>query len=96
MGDDTIGDFRLAGVAYDPIVDFADRTAFTGAVEGTAIYYERQTETYLQSTGRRVAACRRGARRPGARHKAYIDMPNQTFLNFFNPRTVYFGLRFNF
>jgi hypothetical protein len=28
--------------------------------------------------------------------KAYIDMPNQGFLNFLNPRDVYWGVRLSF
>jgi hypothetical protein len=28
--------------------------------------------------------------------KAYIDMPNQGFLTFLNPRDIFFGLRLSF
>ena len=28
--------------------------------------------------------------------KAYINMPDQRFFNFFNPRTFRFGIRFSF
>ena len=95
VGDDTIGDFRLPDVAYDPIIHFADRTAYTSAVEGT-LYFERNSETYLQYSNGAWQPADQARVNQVLRDKAYIDMPNQTFLNFFNPRTVYLGLRVNF
>ncbi len=93
-GDDRIGAFRKAGVAYQPMFSIADRAAFTTA-NPAAIYYERATGQYL--------VYQSGAWQPvdAARvqqvidDKAYIDMPNQGFLTFLGPRDVYVGLRIN-
>jgi hypothetical protein len=33
---------------------------------------------------------------PNPDDKSYIDMPNQSYLAFLNPRDIYYGLRFSF
>jgi hypothetical protein len=57
------------------------------------IYYERATGTYLvHQNGAWVDA---DATRVAQviKDKAYIDMPNQAFLTFLNPRDIFFGIR---
>lgn len=103
-GSDAVGDFRDVDVAFEPICSVGSRASFGECQynlgsEGdrqpnpSVIYYERETGDY--------SVFENGAWVPvdGARldrvldSKAYIDMPNQSFLNFITPRDVFFGLR---
>ena len=93
-GSDRPGDVRRAGVAYQPMFSIGDRTTTTTA-DPTAIYYERTTGEYLTFAGGQWQAADASRVQQALDDKAYIDMPNQGFLTFFNPRTVFFGLRLN-
>ena len=103
-GNDRVGDFRDEDTPFQPICSVGS-TASLGECQynrGTAedalpnpnvIYYERATGTY--------SIYEDGAWRPVESDrlqevldtKAYIDMPNQSFLNFIAPRDFFFGLR---
>ena len=94
-GTDVVGTFRPDGVAFQPLLSIGSRNEFTATrrPDGATIYYERESEQYLVfQDGAFVAA-------DGARvqevldTKAYIDMPNQSFLNFLGPRDVFVGIR---
>lgn len=94
-GTDVVGAFRPDGVAFQPLRSIGSRNEFTATrrPDGATIYYERESEQYLVfQDGAFIAA-------DGARvqevldTKAYIDMPNQSFLNFLGPRDVFVGIR---
>ncbi len=91
-GDDVVGTFRPDDVAYQPMTPVQNRAALARPDAGT-IYYERDTQSYIVYSD--------GAWRPAdaarvdevLETKAYIDMPNQSYLNFLNPRDIFFGIR---
>lgn len=98
-GDDRPGDYRKAGVDFVPIevaarvdglptLDFLepDRRVL-GWAEDTQTYYE-----YNQDTGTWEEANSSFVDQVLA-DKAYIDMPNETYRTFLNPRKILIGLR---
>ncbi len=92
IGEDRPGDYRRAGVAYQPMFPIADRTTFSGA-DPKVIYWERATGEYLTFANGAWQPVDAARLQQVLDDKAYIDMPNQGFLTFFNPRAVFFGLR---
>lgn len=94
-GNDRPGDYRKPGVAFDPINRIAGaRTSVVNPIENR-LYWESSTGTYLQFRDGDWVAADQGRVNQVLRDKAYIDMPNQGFLTFLNPRDVFFGLRIN-
>ena len=94
VGDDRPGTFRKPDVAYQRMTTIASRTAVQ-APDANAIYYERESQQYLVYANGAWGTADQGRVDQVLRDKAYIDMPNQGFLTFLNPRDVYFGLRLN-
>ena len=103
-GDDLPGAFRRPGVAYQPVATVADRAATAAymGLEAVAIgsdpnllYYDRSTGTYLTYANGAFQEADRARVDQVLRDKAYINMPNQGFLTFFSPRSVFAGLRLN-
>ena len=97
-GKDKPGDVRKQGVEYVPM-------EWTGSIDNItnpvsrAIYYDASTKKYMQYdeingwyevTKSRIEQV--------LKNKAYIDMPNQTYFTFLNPRSFFFGftLSYNF
>ncbi len=93
-GKDRPGDYRKPGVAFVPIEIAAERGAVT-APRADRLYYERASQSYLEFKGGAWVAADQSKVDRVLKDKAYIDMPNQGFLTFLNPRDVYFGLRIN-
>ena len=93
-GDDRPGTYRRSGVAYQPMFPIANRATFSGA-DPKAIYFERTSGEYLTFANGAWQAVDSARLQQVLDDKAYIDMPNQSFLTFFNPRAVFFGLRLN-
>ncbi len=103
-GDDRPGDYRKAGVAFVPIeirstdeavkgitFDYleSDRRVL-GWAEDTKTYYEYNKDTALWDKASSSFVDQ------VLEDKAYIDMPNETYRTFLNPRKILFGLRVNF
>jgi hypothetical protein len=65
------------------------------AAAGT-IYYEVESDAYIVFEDGDWRAPDAGRLEEVLDEKAYIDMPNQSFMTFLNPRNVYLGLRLNF
>ena len=94
-GNDVVGTYRPAGVAYQPLSSVGSRDEFVGTrvPDPSTIYYERSSQSYIvyqngawqDADGARVQEV--------LDTKAYIDMPNQGFLNFLGPRDVFIGIR---
>ncbi len=66
--------------------------------EGTAplaeaIYYEFESESYIVFREGEWVPADQNRVQQVLDDKAYIDMPNQSFLTFLGPRDVFFGLR---
>ncbi|MEE9167924.1 MAG: TonB-dependent receptor [Candidatus Neomarinimicrobiota bacterium] len=105
-GDDRPGDYRNAGVAFVPIEITADKDNLptfdylepdrrvlgwvegdkTG--EGTYYEYNKNTDTWETASSSFVDQV--------LDDKAYIDMPNETYRTFLNPRKILFGIRVSF
>ncbi len=94
-GDDQPGDYRPAGVDYVPI----EATTDLGTVSnpnGRALYYNTQEGKYYQYANGMFVEADKGYVNKVLDDKAYINMPNQKFFNFLDPRTIRFGIRFSF
>ena len=91
-GDDVVGDYRPDDVAYQPMPSIASRTQ-VGTPDPAAIYYERDTGSYVVFRDGTWAAADSARVEEVLDTKAYIDMPNQSYLNFLDPRDLYFGIR---
>lgn len=97
-GHDRPGDYRQAGVKFVPIewIPSADNLPDGKPADREMYYYVADTGQYMDFVdGEWVVAD--GSRIDEIlKTKAYIDMPNQTYFTFLNPRAVFFGIRFNF
>ena len=90
-GDDVVGAYRSEDVPYQPMEAIQSRAEADG-VAGT-IYYERASESYIVFENGAWTPADAGRVSDVLETKAYIDMPNQGYLNFLNPRNVFFGVR---
>jgi hypothetical protein len=93
-GTDKAGDYREESVDYWPMLAYANRSEIT-TPNTRPIYYEMSTKTYLQWVNGAWQVADQSLVDRVLNDKAYINMPNQTYFNFLNPRKVYFGLRFS-
>ncbi|MEM6337523.1 MAG: hypothetical protein AAF752_13215, partial [Bacteroidota bacterium] len=99
VGTDRPGDFRAEGVEFQPIEQIQTRDEFNEGARTPntrAIYFERSTDSYIVFGDGTWQPVEQGRLDQVLEDKAYIDMPNQSFLNFLNPRQAYFGIRVNF
>ena len=91
-GKDNVGAYRSYDTPYQPMLRIPTRESVTLPAPNT-IYWEYDSRAFL--------VWRDGAWGPAdaqrvnqvLEDKAYIDMPNQNFLTFLNPRDVYWGIR---
>ncbi len=92
-GDDQPGDYRRQG-PYTPIVAVKDISAVNfNDVRDGAIYWDRVTRNYYEFTGTDWQEASKSKMDKIIENKQYIDMPNQTYFTFLNPRQIYFGLK---
>jgi len=61
-----------------------------------AVYYEGPSERYMQYVDGQWQKVPEAELQQMLDDKAYIDMPNQSFLNFLNPRQIFFGITLNY
>lgn len=97
-GDDQVGTYRDYDVPFQPMTRITSRDIFqTGSQSPNpeAIYFEASSKEWIvfEEGGWRAADPSRVDQ--VLEDKSYIDMPNQSFLTFLNPRSVYFGFRLN-
>lgn len=99
-GDDQPGDYRKTGADYQPMVSTASFSGLASLNTAStmvrrAFYFVADEGKYYQydvaSTSWKVVDDSRLQK--ALDDKSYIDMPNQDWFNFLNPRDVYFGLR---
>ncbi len=90
-GNDRPGDYRKAGVKYQPMEWCSDVNEIT-APNSRVIYYEGPTKRYMQYQDGEWMEVPDAKIKRILKTKAYIDMPNQTFFTFLNPREIFFGL----
>ncbi len=91
-GNDSPGDYREPGVDWVPIEMVRTVEGVTNPHE-RPLYYEQESGTYhtYQDGGWQPAD--QGRVDQVLEDKAYIDMPNEGYFTFLNPRHVMFGVR---
>jgi hypothetical protein len=94
-GDDRPGDYRKTGAAFQPMEWVSSRNDKT-APDPLVVYYEGSTKTYWQYSNDAWTEVRGSKLDKLLDDKAYIDMPNQTYFTFLNPRSIFFGIQLNF
>ncbi|MEN8193304.1 MAG: TonB-dependent receptor [Bacteroidota bacterium] len=90
-GDDTPGDYRSSG-EFTPIVPVPDINSVSEPSDA-AIYWDKTTQRYFEHDGNQWVRVDEGKMHTIIQNKQYIDMPNQEFFSFLNPRKIYFGLK---
>ncbi|MCB0281700.1 MAG: TonB-dependent receptor [Calditrichae bacterium] len=96
-GDDRPGDYRANGADFVPITAFTDRNSFAETPKDGYYYYEASTEKYLvYSNDAGWQDADKSKINKILDDKAYIDMPNQHFLNFLDPRNIFWGMKISF
>jgi hypothetical protein len=93
-GDDTPGDYRDPGVNFQPLEYAKSLQAITNP-NTRAYYYEAASGKYYQWSGSDWARVSDSRIEEVLDDKAYIDMPNLSYMTFLNPRNVFFGFKFN-
>ncbi len=96
-GDDQPGDYREDGVDFQPIEwipSIEDRAATE--VNDAAIYYDASTKKYMEPINGEWSEVASSRMDKILKDKAYIDMPNQSFFTFLNPRNIFFGITVNY
>lgn len=94
-GNDKPGAYRPAGVDYVPIETFTTETSLNN-LNSRALYYNTLEGKYYQYVNGSLVEADKGYVNQVLDDKAYINMPNQRFFNFLDPRTIRFGVRFSF
>ena len=94
-GNDKIGAYREYSVPYQPMQRIPARESITAPKEGV-IYWEYNSRQYLVYRDDAWGVADSQVVDQVIQDKAYIDMPNQSFLTFLDPRDVYWGIRLSF
>ena len=94
-GNDQPGDYRKPGVEYQPMEWTVDISRVTDP-NSRAIYYDASTEKYMQWVDGEWVEVDSDRIQEILNTKAYIDMPNQTYFTFLNPRSIFFGISIRF
>jgi len=89
-GNDKPGDYRQG--PFVPIVTVTDFSTIT-APDKNFIYYLAGNGHYLQYDGNTWMPVPEARLKEVLDKKLYIDMPNQTWASFLNPRNIYWGLK---
>jgi len=93
-GDDTPGDIRDDGVAYQPL-EYATSLNSIGTPNSSAYYFDASSGKYFQWSGSNWSQVSDSRIEEVMDTKAYIDMPNLHYTTFLNPRDVFFGIKLN-
>ena len=95
VGDDRPGTYRKAGVPFQPMVHTRNLTSVR-TPESRPIYFDESSNQYYRWVNNAWATVDQSEIDRVQKDKAYIDMPNQDWFNFLNPRDVFFGVRISF
>lgn len=93
-GNDRPGDYREPGVEYVPI-EVSNNFDLIATPNNRALYYNADEGKYYQYNGEFYEADPSYVDHV-LDNKAYINMPDQRFFNFLDPRTIRFGIKFSF
>ena len=95
-GDDQPGDYREEGIEFIPM-EWVTKIQNVVNPSERPIYYDASINSYYQwnSTSGWLAADNQYLQY-SLDNKAYIDMPNQSFFSFLNPRDIFLGMTIYF
>ncbi|MBC8181076.1 TonB-dependent receptor [candidate division KSB1 bacterium] len=97
VGDDKVGDYRNTGVAYQPIEQVGNVSTMAEAeINSRVIYYENSSRKYMNYADGNWSEVSDNKMKKILDDKAYIDMPNHSYFNFLNPRSIFFGIKASF
>jgi hypothetical protein len=91
-GSDRPGDYRKSGVDFVPIESVSNLMNVQSPT-GRALYWVPSEDQFYQFVDGQFVQADQGFVDNVLDDKAYIDMPNQNFFTFFNPRAFQFGIR---
>jgi len=94
-GEDQPGDFRPTGVDFVPMEWRANLNNETNP-NTRAIYYDASSKQYMQYTNGSWEEVGSNRLNQILDDKAYIDMPNQTYFTFLNPRNMFTGITLSY
>ena len=95
-GSDKPGDFRKDGTEFVPMEWVSDINFLSNPSE-RPIYYDNSTDRYLQWTSAGGwQNVNQSYFEKVLRNKQYIDMPNQAYYIFLNPRDIFIGINFSY
>lgn len=94
-GSDKIGAYRSYDVVFQPMQRIPNRESITAPRE-SVIYWEFDSRQYLVYRDGAWSSADSQVVDQAIKDKAYIDMPNQSFLTFLDPRDIYWGIRLSF
>jgi len=100
-GNDRPGLFRNQNVAFVPIVNVANAAGLPKTPPSLEsgrrlLYFVRDTGEYMEFQNGALSQADGGFVDQVLKDKAYIDMPNQQYLTFLNPRDIFFGVNVTF
>ncbi len=98
-GDDSPGDVRKEGVAYQPMLALKNLSDLNSAnyQNPRPIFWVKETGKYYQySTTGGWQEADAALVQQTLDNKAYIDMPNQETTTFLNPRNIFYGIRLTY
>jgi len=97
VGDDKVGDYRKAGVEFQPIEVVGNvSTLDPGNIRDRAIYYDLNSRKYMDYESGNWSEVSKKRLNKVLDDKAYIDMPNHSYFNFLNPRQIFYGINVSF
>ena len=95
-GSDQPGDVRKEGTEFVPMEWVSDIGTINDPSE-RAIYYDNNTQQYYQWTSTDSwQDVNQGYLDKVIKNKQYIDMPNQSYYVFLNPRDIFFGINISY
>ena len=95
-GNDKPGDVRKEGTDFVPF-EWVSNVNFVENPNSRPIYYDKATERYMQwdeQTGWNLVD--QNFYNEVIENKQYIDMPNQSYFIFLNPRDIYIGINLTY
>jgi hypothetical protein len=100
-GKDRPGTSRKPGVAFVPVKYVAEAAGLPQTPPSLEpgrrlLYYLRETGEYMEFQNGALSKADGAFVNQVLKDKAYIDMPNQQFLTFLNPRDIFFGVNITF
>ncbi len=90
-GNDQPGDYRKS--SYFQPMEYTENLSSVGSPSTVAFYYEKASNAYYQWVNNSWQPADKAKVDKALSDKAYIDMPNQPWLTFLNPRDIFFGIR---